>query len=196
MQQPAVADADPVEPGTRCVRAVLSEHRDAHGHESRGKVRGADVPLFERAGPEVLDEHVGRRGEPAQEVLAVGGAQVERHALASAAFDRPEERVLAVVARVDERTELAHEVAAARLLDLDDVGALFAEQARAERRGDARAEVEDAQARERAAQRSACGRRAVSPCSRLTASMPPCLRASTFASAVGVFDTNWWSMKW
>ena len=118
---------------------------------------GRDVPLLERAGPEVLDEHVGGRREPAEEVLALGRAQVERDALAAAAFDRPEQRVLAVgVAGVDERPDLAHEVAAARLLDLDDLGALLAEQPGAERRGDARAEVEHAQARERTGQRCSC----------------------------------------
>ena len=136
-----------------------------------------DVPLLERAGPEVLDDHVGRLGEPAEHVLALRRAQVERHALAPAAFDRPEQRVA-----VDERPDLAHEVAAARLLDLDDFGALLAEQSRAERCGDPRAEVEDAQA--------ARAVRLTLACSFFTASMPPCLRASTSSSAVGVFETN------
>ena len=68
---------------------------------------------------------------------------------------------------VDERTDLAHEVAAARLLDLDDLGALLAEQSRAERRGDAGAEVEHAEAR-RADRSSVLGsyaaRRITRPC--------------------------------
>ena len=79
-----------------------------------------------------------------------------------------------------------------RLFDLDDLGALLAEQPGAERCGDARPEVEDAQSREWTAQRFPC----VPDCSFFTASIPPCLRASTFSSAVGVFETNWWSMKW
>ena len=81
-------------------------------------------------------------------VLTVGCPQVERHALAAASFDRPEQRVRAVVG-VDERTDLAHEVAAARLLDLDDLRALLAEEPGAERRGDPCAEVEDAHTGER-----------------------------------------------
>ena len=74
---------------------------------------------------------------------------------------------------------------------LIDLGALLAEQAGAERRGDAGAEVEHPQARERGAH---C---VDSPaCSRFTASMPPCLRASVAPSAVAVLLTNWCTMKW
>ena len=134
--------------------------------------------MFEGARTEVLDDDVGRRREPPEDVLTIAGAQVERHALAAAPFNGPEQRVT-----VDEGPDLAHEVAAARLLDLDDLRALLAEQARAERRCDARAQIEDAQALERTGHDR--------PCSFLTASMPPALRASTLARAVGVFDTNW-----
>ena len=145
VEQPAVADADAVEPGPQRVRAVLAEHRDAHRDEPFGESVGPDVPLLERAGPEVLDDDVGGRREPAEHVLAFGRAQVEGDALAAAAFDRPEQRVT-----VDERADLAHEVAAARLFDLDDLGALLAEQPGAERRRDARAQIEDARSARRA----------------------------------------------
>ncbi len=111
-------------------------------------------------------------------------AQVERHALATTPFDRPEQRI-----PVDEGPDLAHEVAGTRLFDLDDLRALLAEQTGAERGGDARPEVEDAHARERLGHARPC-------CSRFTASIPPALRALVRASAVGVFDTNWCSMKW
>ncbi|GIU89888.1 MAG: hypothetical protein KatS3mg010_0987 [Acidimicrobiia bacterium] len=144
------------------------------------------MPLLQRARAEVLDDDVGGLREPAEHCLPVGGAQVDRHALAAAPLDRPEERVGPVV-RLDERTDLAHEVAAARLLDLHDLGALFPEERRAERRGDPRAEIEDADAGERSAHSA--------PCSRFTAAMPPCRRASTRSSAVGVLETNWWSAK-
>ena len=157
MQQAAVADADPVESGARRVGAVLSEHRDAHRHETRIEIVGADVPLLERARPEVLHEHIGGCREAPHQVLALGGAQIEGHALAAAALDRPEQRVLTARATsvgvgVDERADGAHEVAALGLLDLDDLGALLAEQPGAERCGDARAEVEHTQTCERTGQ--------------------------------------------
>src|SRR4029079_5765255 len=98
-------------------------------------------------------------------------------------LDRPEQRIA-----VDEGPDLAHEVAAARLLDLDDLGALLTEQARAERRRDSGAQIEDTKALERTGHDR--------PCSFLTASMPPALRASTFASALGVFDPNCSSITW
>ena len=183
MEQAAVPDADAVESGPERVRAVLTEHRDAHRDESIGQTVGADVPTLERARPEVLDHDVGGRRELAEHVLALGRAQVERHALAAAPFDRPEQRVA-----VDEGADLAHEVAAARLFDLDDFGALLAEESRAERRGDPGSQIEDAHTNECSGHER--------PCSFFTASMPPALRASTLASAVGVFETNWWSMKW
>ena len=90
--------------------------------------------------------------------MTFDGAQVEGHALAPAPLDGPEQRV-----PVDEGPDLAHEVATARLLDLDDLRALLAEETRTERRCDARAQIEDAKALERTGHDR--------PCSFLTASM-------------------------
>ena len=191
VQQAAVADADAVEAGPRRVRAVLAEHRDAHGHEAVGRGRsGAMFHCSSVPGPEVLDDDVGGRREPAEQVLALGRAQVERDALAAAALDRPEQRV----AVVDERPDLAHEVAAARLLDLDDLGALLAEQAGAERRGDARA---------RGRGRGGPSSGPVTTCSSRSALF---LLHRVHAAGLARFDlgrarsacssTNWWSMKW
>src|SRR5262249_23221510 len=50
---------------------------------------------------------------------------------------------------VHERTDLAHEVAPAGLLDLDDLGAHLAQQTGAERRRDARPQVQDSHPLER-----------------------------------------------
>ena len=91
VQQAAVADPDPIETRPGGVRAVLAEHRDPHGDEARIARGGADVPLLQRAGPEVLDDDVGGRRESPVEILAFGRAQVERDALAAAPFDGPEE---------------------------------------------------------------------------------------------------------
>ena len=103
-------------PGPRRVRAVLAERADAHGDQAVVEIGRRDVPALERPGPEVLDDDVRGRGEPAEQVLALGRAQVERDALAAAALDGPEQRVrrpIVAVAR-DERPDLAHEVAACR----------------------------------------------------------------------------------
>ena len=101
-------------------------------------------------GPEVLDDDVGGRGEPAEEVLAVGRAQVERDALAAAALDRPEQRVRPSSLSTNGPISRMKSPRAG-LLDLDDLGALLAEQPGAERRRDARAEIEHPQPGERPA---------------------------------------------
>src|SRR5262249_10235296 len=92
-----------------------------------------DVPLLERAGSEVLDDHVGGPGQPAEHVLALRAPEVERDALAASPLHRPEQRVALATGGVHEPTELAHEVAPARLLDLDDLGAHPPQQTGAER---------------------------------------------------------------
>src|SRR5690606_20772165 len=107
-----------------------------------------------------------------------------------------------VVAGLGERAHAAHEVAAAGLLDLDHLGALLAEQRRAERGGDPRAEVEDAQALEgppHGRHPQPCFLVGSSPASR---SAKPsfievrCLRASRAFRAVAVLWVKWWAMKW
>ena len=78
-----------------------------------------------------------------------GCAQVERDALAAAALDRPEQRVRPSSSPSTNGPISRMKSPRAGLLDLDDLGALLAEQPGAERRGDARAEVEDPEAGER-----------------------------------------------
>ena len=64
VEQAAVADADPVEAGPLRVRPVLAEAAMRTITSCGSRSRRADVPLLERAGPEVLDDDVGvaRRG--------------------------------------------------------------------------------------------------------------------------------------
>ena len=134
-----MADPDAVQAGAAGVRPVLAERRDPDPHESRVEIRRRDVPPLEGARSEILDDDVGGRGEGPEHGLTVRDAEIDGHAPATATLDRPEQRV----ALVGERSDVAHEVAAARLLDLDHVGALFAEQPGAERCRDACAQVED-----------------------------------------------------
>ena len=73
--QPAHRLADRAEPGPRRVRAGLAEAGDAGEHDPRvdpGQHVVAEVPAFQRAGAEVLDQHVADRDQPADRLLALG----------------------------------------------------------------------------------------------------------------------------
>ena len=73
-----------------------------------------------------------------------GVRRLQGDALAAPSLDRPPQRVAgSIVVGRDERTDGAHEVAARRVLDLDDLGAHVAEQPGAERRADPGADVDD-----------------------------------------------------
>ncbi|MNR06974.1 hypothetical protein D3C85_1230740 [compost metagenome] len=72
--------------------------------------------------PDVVDEHVGIRGEPQQRLAAIGLLEVQHHA-ALAAIGVQED---ATHAGIPAGPDAAHRVAAGRL-DLDDVGAQVAE---------------------------------------------------------------------
>src|SRR5205807_9831640 len=128
--------------------------------------------------PEVLTDHVGRGAQAAEKVLSLGDAQVARHALPPSPFHGPEQRVA-----VDEGPDGAHEVAAARVLDLDHLGPLLAQDAGAEGGGDAGAHVDDADALEREAHLSMrkagrpCRARRTLPSWTPSASAPPKRRA-------------------
>ena len=75
-------------------------------------------PMCQRSivpGRKFSHTHVRGGAESSEEVLAVGLAQVDGAALAAATLDGPEQRMARpVVVGVDERTDLAHEVAGAR----------------------------------------------------------------------------------
>ena len=100
-------------------------------------------------GAEVLAHDVGRRRQPLEQVPPLGAPQVAGDAAPPAALDGPGQRVVGPVVDRHEGPHGAHEVALAGELDLDHVGPELAEQARAERRGDARADVDHPDAGER-----------------------------------------------
>ena len=198
VEQAPVGHAQPVEPGSAGVRAVLAEGADAHEHQPGVERVGAEAPFLHGPGPEVLAHDVGGRRQPAEEVLALGRAQVAGDALAAASLDGPEQRV-----PVDEGPDAAHEVTGAGLLHLDDLGTPFAEQPRAERRADPGADVDHPQAVEGARHAGASvlpgGSIGASPRSRAakTSFMEPiCLRCSSADSAVAVLWAHWCAMKW
>src|SRR5205823_12711989 len=81
VHEAAEPDTHPIESGSFGQRTVLSEGRDAYEHDPVVEVGGRDVPTLEGAGPEVLDDDIGSGGKAAQDVLAVGLAEIERDAL-------------------------------------------------------------------------------------------------------------------
>ena len=146
-RRPAHRLADHAVAGALAVGPVLAEAADAHHHEprvARGERLVAQAPALERAGAEVLDQHVALRGQVGHDRLALGPAQVD-----------DDERLVAEDARRVERLAVealahgAHRVALGGL-DLDDLGAEVGEQAPAEGAGHGRAQLEDAVAGERA----------------------------------------------
>ena len=104
------------------------------------------APLLQRARPEVLDDDVGALDEVQEQVAARGLAQVQGDGFLVAGVHRPEE----VVAVEFGLPPGAQRVRRARRLDLDDLGAHVAEQPARERPGDQRADLDDADAVQRA----------------------------------------------
>ena len=142
-------DAVAVEPGAVAVRAVLPVHRDARQDDARVHRRErvvAEPPASSVPGWKFSTTTSASATSRFSSACPAGLRRSQRDRALAASLDRPEERVAA-----DERADRAHEVALPRQLDLDDVGAEVGEQRRRERRADARAEVEDADAGERPA---------------------------------------------
>ena len=193
VQQPPERDAQTVQAGPRGVGPALSEHADAHVDELVGQVGGTEAPAFHGAGPEVLAQHVGRRHQPLEEILPLRLPQVAGDAPPSPPFDRPRQRVPGPVVDGHERPHAAHEVALAGQFDLDHVGSELAQQPRAERRGDPRADVDHPDARERPVRPVVHASESGWPLSRsaMTSRIEPlALRAASASSAVAELWTQ------
>ncbi len=122
-------------------RARLPERGDAHHHEPwvhAGQLVIAEMPLLHGAGTEVLREDVGLGGQARDQRLAFGRAQVARDRFLVPGLDQPHVRH-AVGGLVSEPAEV---VADPRLLDLDHLRAVLAEERAAEGRGDERRQVQ------------------------------------------------------
>ena len=125
------------------IGSVLAEARDAQDGETRidrPQPVAGDAPAVERARPEILDQDVAADQQAAEQGAALGFAQVERDALLVAVGDFPPQRHAVLV-----RGERAQAVAGARDLDLDDVGAVVAQQAGGKGPGDHRGNIDDLQ---------------------------------------------------
>ncbi len=139
--------ADPSVSGTLRVRRLLPEPGNAKHDQVRLCLLepvDSQLPALERAGPEVLDQDVGKRDEPEQDLPATSLTEIEREGALVAAGDLPPERDALVPG-----AQRANGVAASRVLDLDHVGSEVAQQRAGERPGHHVAEVEDANVRQR-----------------------------------------------
>jgi hypothetical protein len=102
----------------------------------------AESPFFEGAGPEVLAQHVRLLDQFLEQFDAFGQVQVDGHRFLVACFAEPGQGVLAL----GRRAEVTHRVAADRVLDLQYLGAKFAQDGGAVGRGDHRRGIDDADA--------------------------------------------------
>ena len=121
---------------------------DAEQHHSRvdrPQAVVAQVPALERARPEVLDHQVAVAHQAERQGLAPGVTQVAGHRAPPPALQGPEEGPPAHLV-----PQIADGIAAPGLLHLDHGGPLLGQQAGGEGGGDEGAEVEDAEAVERA----------------------------------------------
>ena len=143
VEKSAVGDAVAIEARSQRLGSVLPEHAYPYRDQARVELRGVDVPALERAGPEVLANDVRGGGQIPKDGLALFPAQIQGDRLPAPSLHCPVQRVRTVVG-VDEGTEITERVTALRLLDLDDLGTLLTEDARAKWRGDPSAEIEDA----------------------------------------------------
>ena len=151
-RRPLAASATDAYPAFVRLRPGLPVAR--HPHQDDARIAFAQnvvtkAPLLQRAGPEVLDDDVGALDEVEEQFAAAGDAQVQRHRLLVAGMHRPEDVVSVQLGLAPG----AQRVGLPGRLDLDHLGAHVAEQPAGERPGDQRADLDHADAVERAGDR-------------------------------------------
>ena len=123
--------------GKRTVEAEAGDGDEDELRVQRAQRLGVEAEARDRAGTEVLDEHIGRGGEPLQRRDAAGRLQVEH------------DRALVAVVVQERGGEPAAPprdmagVVARRRLDLDHVGALVGQDHGGQRSRDHRGEIDD-----------------------------------------------------
>ncbi len=140
--------ADAPEAGLGAVGAGLAVAGHAQHHElrvHRAQHVPAEAPAFERAGLEILGQHVGLGDELLQHLDALGRFQVERDRLLVARLRQPDQRVAAFADGAEAAAGIAH----LGLLDLDHLGAELRHDRGAVGGGDVGRDVDDADAGER-----------------------------------------------
>src|SRR3546814_14285386 len=91
-----------------------------HAHDDQpgvglAKVGGVEIPFFERAGTEILDEDIGLRDQLACECLALFGPQIDRDRIFFARDHAPPAGLVALA-------PVSHLVAGHWRFELDDLG--------------------------------------------------------------------------
>ena len=134
------------------VRPALPEVADRGQHDGRVRLPQRLVPQSERvegAGAEALDRHVAVLGEPQHRLAPALRAQVDGDRALVGVEVQEQRRALGARLVAEERRHQPRRIALAGPLDLDHVGPVVAEHARAVRPGDVPAEVEHAHVGER-----------------------------------------------
>ena len=142
----------------------LAEAADRHVHEVRThSTQGclADAHPLGRAGTKVLHEGIGAHHQAIEQLAASGLLEVEHQRARVAVAGREHGGHPA-----PSIAELTREVAAARGLDLEDVGALVGEHAGSDRSRDHRRQIDDPDAGERPAHGDHAGIPLASSCRR------------------------------
>ncbi len=138
------------EGGALAPRSSLAEAGDGAVDEVRlagGEALVVDAETRGDAGGEVLDGDVGLPRQVPDYLARLGPSEVEPEAFLPD-VDPGEVAALVVAPRLELEVSLAHVVAAARALDLDDARAEIGEEARAVRTGEDAREIEDHEVRE------------------------------------------------
>ena len=165
------------EPGDRAIDDVMLDLPER---------RIAQAEPVHDAGPEILHHHVGGGDEPAERRLAPLRALEIDGDRALAGVLRQERRAHADPIEIGIGAELTREIARARHLDLDHVGAELGELIAAEGAGEHVGEIEDARAGQKSAHHSCltrCSRRRPSPIAQRPTRNPPFRRSRTASRA-------------
>ena len=117
--------------------AVAGQPHHDRGRIQRPQLLVAEAPLFEHAGPVVLDHDVGVAGQPLRNLLRTRILQIQRDRALVARLHVPPKRGAVV-----QMAPRADRIATVGGLDLDHVGAELRHHARRERAGDQRAQLE------------------------------------------------------
>ena len=124
-------------------------------------------------GPEALHDYLGPPGQQLEHLDARRTLEVQRNAELIVIEELEQRAGLGVGEVIVERAQPAARVAAARPLDLDDVGAVVGEQLGAERPGDVMGQVQHTGPGEGLGQRAALGTFRHDNCANIAGRMPP-----------------------
>ena len=125
----------------RAVTPKTAEVRDDESGVVFAQRFVAESPTFHRARTKILDDHIRPRSQRLKDLLALRRTKIEGEALLIAAEHQPPQRCPVELIAVSSRG-----VASLRMLDLDDLRSIIAEQHRSKGRGDDGGDVQNSNA--------------------------------------------------